>query len=132
MSIAGDPGEVLEALSNAPQTWRVVLAWAGEEDQTGQPLAGIMTNTIEVWIIKAKGLKLEPGAHLLRGPGAFLAILSQVRAFVRAHEWPDEITDTRVLYQGCRPMEPELVLALNTAGYKLTFTLTSAIPVYTP
>ncbi len=129
-SLAGDPGDVLEALADKPLTFRVVLAWGGDEDQTGQEQAGIVTNTFEVWIIKAKGLRLKAGDHLVRGDPAFLELVSDVRAFVRAHEWPAEITQERCLYTGCRPIDPELSLVMPTSGYKMTFQLIAAMPVY--
>lgn len=128
ISIAGDPGDLLEALGEGPKTFRVVLNWAGDDDQTGQEEAGIVTNRIEVWLIKSKGLRLKPGDHLVRGAAPFLQLLSDLRAWLRAMEFPDDVTDNTLLYKGAQQFEPELALVLPTTGYKLTFELTTVVP----
>lgn len=128
ISLAGDPGYVLECLADAPQGFRVILAWAGDEDQTGQAQAGIVDNTFEVWLIKAKGLQLDPGLHLIKGDPPFLALLSDLRARVRSLVFPDEVTSMFLLYKGAKQFEPELALQLPTTGYKMTFELTTSMP----
>lgn len=127
LSLAGDPGDVLEALTDAPRTFRVVLGWAGDDDQTGQPEAGIVDQQIEVWLIKARGLKLKPGDHLVRGETPLLDLLSDLRATIRKIEWPDGETSITMLYKGAKQFEPEIAMALPTTGYKLSFELTTAL-----
>jgi hypothetical protein len=128
LSLAGDPGDLMEALGEGPKTFRVVLNWAGDDDQTGQAEVGIVTNKLEVWLIKAKGLRLKPGDHLVRGAAPFLSLLSDLRAWLRAMEWPADVTDQTLLYRGAQQFEPELALLLPTTGYKLTFELTTVVP----
>ncbi|SRR5581483_3223539 len=129
LSLAGDPGYVLEALADGPATFRVILAWAGDEDQTGGiEQAGIVTNQFEVWLIKAKGMQLDPGLHLIKGELAFLALLGDLRQTVRAIRFPEEVTNEIPLYKGAKQFEPELALQLPTTGYKMTFELIAAIP----
>ena len=128
LSLAGDPGEVLEALADGPQSFRVILAWSGDDDQTGQAQAGIVDNTFEVWLIKAKGMKLKAGLHLIKGNPPFLSLLSDLRARVRSLVFPDGVTSGFLLYKGAKQFEPQLALELPTTGYRMTFELTCAIP----
>ena len=128
LSLAGDPGEVIEALTDAPGSFRVVLSWAGDDDQTGQALGGIVDNTFEVWLIKAKGLRIKPGEHLIKGEPPFLKLLSDLREELRSLEFPEEVTNCYLLYKGAKQFEPELALQMPTVGWKMTFELTSALP----
>lgn len=132
-SLAGDPGDVLEQLAEAPASFRVVAAWEGDEDQTGEPEAGIVDNAFSIWVIKAKGLRLQAGAHLVKastaGDPPFLRLLSDVRARVRSLAFPEGVTYGRLLYKGSKPFpSPELAYELPTVGFTLRFTLTSSIP----
>ena len=128
LSIAGDPGEVLEALTDGPANFRVVLAWTGDDDQTGQCEAGIVDNSFDVWLIKARGLPLKAGTNLISGEVPFLTLLSDLRSRVRSCLFPVDVTNRQVLYKGAKQFDPELALELPTTGYKLSFELTSSIP----
>lgn len=128
LSIAGDPGEVLEYLADGPQSFRVVLAWQGDQDQAGTEYAGITENTFEVWLIKSKGLPVTPGIALIKGDPAFLDLLSDLRARVRSLQFPEEATSQQLFYKSARQFEPELALTLPTTGYKMEFTLVAAVP----
>ena len=129
VSIAGDPGDIVEALTQSPSGVRVVLAWAGDEDQTGQALAGICDQKFEVWIFKARGLPISAGAALVSGAYPFLKFVSDCRAQIRKIAFPTDWTNEQILYKGSDQFEPSLAVALPTAGYKLRFELTAAIPV---
>jgi hypothetical protein len=128
LSLAGDPGEVIEFLCQGPNTFRVVLHWAGDQDNTEQALGGIVDNTFEVWLIKAKGLLLKPGEHLIKGNPPFLALLSDLRMAIRAMEFPEEVTNRYLLYKGAEQPDPALAVQLPTTGYKMKFELTTALP----
>lgn len=127
-SIAGDPGEIIEALTESPQGFRVVLAWQGDYDETGQAQAGITTQQFEAWIFKAKGLPLQAGEGLVQGPSPFLKVISDLRAVIRAIQFPQNWTNLAVLYKGAAHFDPVLVQTITTAGYKLNFELIAAIP----
>ena len=128
LSLAGDPGDVLEALVDGPSTFRVVLHWAGDKDNTEQALGGIVDNTFEVWLLKSKGLRLKPGEHLIRGNPPFLKLLSDLRAQIRSLEFPEEVTNRYLLYKGADQMDPALALQVPTTGWKMTFEITTALP----
>lgn len=128
VSIAGDPGELIEMLADKPAGFRVVLSFTGDDDQTGQELAGIVTNTFDFWLIKAKGLQLKPGENLINGDPPFLQLLTDLRARIRSMVFPAGVTNERFLYKGCKQFEPELAAQLPTVGYKLTFELIASVP----
>ncbi len=128
VSLAGDPAYILEALLDTPTGFRVVLNWGGRRRPTGQPAAGICDQTFEAWLIKAKASSSSPAISWSNGPAPFLGLLSDLRAFLRSTQFPSGVTNEQVLYTGCKQFEPELAITLPTTGYKLTFTLTAAIP----
>lgn len=134
VTLAGDPGNVLEQLMDAPQGFRVVLAWGGDADQTGEPEAGIVDNTLEVWLMKARGLRKDAGASLVTpAPGTaeppFLALLSELRRRCRSLAWPELVTYGRLHYKGAVPFPSlELAYELPTTGWKLSFTITASVP----
>ncbi len=132
ISIAGDPGDVLESLADAPKSFRVTLCWSGDDDQAGHEEAGIVDNHFEVWLIKAKGMRINPGESLVKGTKddpAFLKLLADLRARVRSLAFPEDFTYGRLFYKGCKPFpSPELAFELPTVGYVMRFDLTAAIP----
>jgi hypothetical protein len=128
LTLAGDPGEVLEALVDGPNTFRVVLHWVGDEDNTEQALGGIVDNTFEVWLLKNKGMRIKPGEFLIKGNPPFLSLLSDLRAEIRSLEFPEDVTNRYFLYRGAKQMEPELSLQVPTTGYRMTFEITTALP----
>jgi hypothetical protein len=133
VSIAGDPGNLLDLLAEQPHGFRVIIAWAGDDDQTGMEEAGIVENHVEVWLCKAKGLKMTPGESLVKGTErdpAFLLLLSDLRVRLRSLAFPhDETTYGRMLYKGCKPYpNAEMAFELNSTGFCLRFDLTGAVP----
>jgi hypothetical protein len=130
LSIAGDPGQVLDFLAQAPHSFRVVLSWGGDDGKDEMEESGIVDNHFEVWLIQAKGLRATPGEYLVKGEPAFLELLSDLRARVRSLGFPaDESTYGRVLYKGCKPFpNPDLAFELTTVGYCLRFDLTGVVP----
>ena len=135
LSLAGDPGQLLDLLSDAPNSFRVVLMWGGDDPQGELEESGIVTNELQVWLIRAKGLKATPGEYLVQstpgGAPAFLLLLSDLRKRLRSLAfWPEEeVTYGRMLYRGCKPYpNPELAFDLPTVGYVLKFSLDSVVP----
>jgi len=131
LRIAQDPGDVLDQLLDKPLSFRVVLHWAGDKDQTDQPQAAIVDNQIEVWVIKAKGLLLNPGDLLIKPQGdqpPFLVLLDDITARVRSNVLPDEETSRFLHYKGADPLDALQAPNLETTAFKLTFTITTAKP----
>ena len=96
LSVAGDVGELIEYLADKPRTFRVVLNYAGDRNRVdeGGEEAAIGDVTWEVFLVKAKGLRLVPGDHLIEPAGdgsgdvAFLKLVSDLRDRVRSITWP--------------------------------------------
>jgi hypothetical protein len=131
LSIAGDPGQLLESLTDAPQSFRVTMLWGGDADQSGQEEAGIVTNTFEFWIMRARGLKMKPGDDLVRGDKPFLSLVSDLRMRLRSLAFfpGEEICQDRMLYKSAKPFpNPEMAFELPTVGYALSFELIAALP----
>ena len=131
LRIAQDPGDVLDQLLDKPASFRVVLHWAGDKDQTDQAQAAIVDNNIEIWVIKAKGLLLNPGDLLIKPQGdqpAFLTLLDDLTARVRSNVLPDEETSRFLHYRGADPLDALQAPNLETTAFKLSFTITSAKP----
>ncbi len=130
ISLAGDPNEVIDALMDGPKSFRVVLNWAGDKDQTGQPFVGIVDHSLEVYLIKSKGLRLNPGELLIAGPvdnPPFLRLLSDLRSRLRSWTYPVDDTNQYLLYKGTDQLDPVHLAQLPTTGFKMTFELTAAI-----
>lgn len=132
VSVAGDPGAVVEALWDKPTGFRVVLHIGDDDEATGQPQGYITTYTIEAWMIKAKGLPLLPGAQLIEtrpgGAPPFLKTLSDVRARINSLVFPDELTSRWLQYKGTKQLDPLLTQECPTVAWKMSFELTAAIP----
>jgi hypothetical protein len=134
LSIAGDPGMVLEQLADAPKSFRVTMCWAGDDPQDDIEESGIVTNHFEFWLSKPKGLKLIPGESLIKPSGpddpAYLQLLSDLRARLRSIGFPPHPTTYgRMMYRGAKPYpSPELAFELPTTGFCLRFDLIGAVP----
>ena len=131
VSLAADPGDVLEALFDKPLGFRVVLNWKGDQDQTDQPCAGIVTHTFEAWVIKTKGLPMRTGSQLVDGSpshGApFLQTVDNVRARIRSLVFPDMETSRWIQHKSTEQLDPLLTKDVPTVAYKITFELTAAV-----
>lgn len=127
-SIAGDAFHVLELLGESPVAWRVILLWEGDDDATGQPLAGIVRHTISIVISHNRGLRVWNGENLHRDTAAqpsLLTRLAEIRALVLRFRFPAEITDETLLYLGTQPeVTPE---GLPLDAYRMRFQLHAAI-----
>lgn len=136
VTLARDPFQVLEILAATPESFRMVLHWAGDDnisDIDGLPLAD---NTIEVIYSYNLGLTARPDLALIKGPQNRPAVFDQIdslRAFILGVEYPNVQTGIYAVYQGAKPfVTPE---GIPLAAYILTFKLKSAInvtPVPTP
>ena len=130
LSVANDPFEVIELLGESPTGFRVIILWEGDEDATGQPLAGIVNNTIAVIVSHNRGLRMWKGENLHKDYGdqpALLTRLADLRAQIRAYEWPEDLTDSHLLYLGTQPETTPEGLPLD--AYRMRFRLTTVIPV---
>ena len=135
VTLAADPGDVLESLFDKPTGYRVVLNWQGDKDQTDQPSAGIVVQTFEAWVIKAKGLPLRTGSQLVEATAAgapFLKIVDDVRARIRSLVFPDLITSRFIQHKSTEQLDPLLTKDVPTVAYKITFELTTAIATQDP
>lgn len=130
-SLAGDPGDVVEALFDKPTGFRVVLHMGGDKEATENPIGGITTYAIEAWLIKAKGMPLRTGSQLVEGKAGsdpLLKILSDVKSRIRSLVFPDVITSRYIQYRGTEQTDPLLTQDVPTVSWKMTFELTAAMP----
>jgi hypothetical protein len=130
LSIAGDVGELLEYLADKPRTFRVVLNYAGDKNRVeeGGEEAAIGDVSFEVFLVKAKGLRLVPGEHLIESAGgddvAFLKLVSDLRDRVRSITWPADVTYQHALYK--EGAWVDLGKDAEVVAYRLTFDLIAA------
>jgi len=130
LSIALDPYNFLELLSQTPAGWRVVLHWNGEKNESQNPQAGdFCSQRLQLGITANLGLTAKPSESLVKptpSRKALLRLVGEVRDRVRGYTWPDETTGRHALYKGCDPIVlPE---GLPLAGYTLDFELLIALP----
>jgi hypothetical protein len=129
VNVANDAFNVIEILGEAAPSYRVVLLWEGDEDATGQPLAGIVNNTIAVIVSHNRGLRLWRGESVYKDTAArksLLTIVSNTRARLRSCDFPPDVTTQRLLYLGCTAeITPD---GLPLDAYRLRFRLTTTLP----
>lgn len=80
-------------------------------------------------VSQQRGLAAQAGANLVtaRPDGkALFDLVSEVRALIRAIEWPRGETYGEVLYKGCTPVTTYEGFPLD--AYRLSFELLAAIP----
>lgn len=127
LSIAADPYNFLELLGEAPSGWRLVLHWAGDENQSADTPAAFLRNEFHVGITCNLGLTAKPGeAVMKKRPGnapSLLKLVQLTRARVRSLVFGANTTG-QPSYLGCDPV----VLPDGTplAAYRLRFSLISA------
>jgi len=131
VKIAQDPGSVLDLLLDKPASFRLILHWAGDKNQSDQPLSGIVDHTVVVWVVKAKGMLINPGDLLTASQGdqpPFLTLIDSVVAWVRSNALPDRITSRFWTYMGAEQLDPLGAPDLQTTAFKLTFQITAVKP----
>jgi hypothetical protein len=138
VSIAKDPWNVLEILSESPSGFRVILHWAGDKQLGDWDDAPLATANIEVVIGYAIGLSKEPGQELITSQfntrPSVLKLVSDLRERVLTFDFDcdsassDEAGDT-ARYVGCDPIV--LPDGTQTHAYKLKFELDHALPEFT-
>ena len=126
LSVAADPWHFLELLAEAPQGWRAVLHFSGDDNRMDDPDAGCWCNyRFEVGVTCQKGLSLDPEEGLYKPrPGhapALLRLVALTRQRIRSLEFVVEGSPRHVLYRGREP----IVLPDGTplSGYRLRFEL---------
>ena len=109
--------------------FRVILLWEGDEDATGQPMAGIIRNTIAVVVSQNRGLRLWRGENIAvdtTSQKSLLTLLDGIRAHIRAFQWPSEVSDEKFLYLGKSPEVTPDGLPLD--AYRMRFRLHTSLP----
>lgn len=134
LSLAGDPAQVLDLLLDGPQTWRVILAWEGEEPINEYDYAGIVTHTVEVYTAFHMGLPSQPGKELFvtrTGQDPLTKLHSRVVHKVREQVLPDNQQTARVWnYRGTQTVV--LPSGFPTAAYRARFRMEAALPDLNP
>jgi hypothetical protein len=133
VSVANNPFEVIELLSESFGKFRTILTWAGDEDSTGYAIAGIVHTFIEVVVSSNRGMRIWKGENLHTDYGpegnrqvALVTRVDEVRKRLRAYQFPAEVSDEQLMYLGCRPeVTPE---GWPLDAYRLRFRLTTALP----
>ncbi|MGC3991693.1 MAG: hypothetical protein QM796_18780 [Chthoniobacteraceae bacterium] len=132
LSIATNPGEVMELLGEAPGRFRVILNWTGEHTQ-GDYRSGIVKHTLQVIVSQNRGLAAIKGANLSvtrAGDPPLMTLANQVRDSLRALVLPDQ-TSKLLHYLHTEPTHHE---HHPLDAYTQTYAIFSAIPEpdYTP
>lgn len=128
LTVASDPWNFLELLSEKPTGWRGVLHWEGDDNLMEHPANGcFVANRFSFGVTCQKGLTLRPEERLYKkaadGTPALLRLVALARARIRSFAWPADVSERACLYKGCDP----LILPDGTPlmGYRLRFTLTA-------
>ncbi|MFA5058267.1 MAG: hypothetical protein WC485_09155 [Opitutaceae bacterium] len=131
LSVAKDPWNVLELLTQGPAGFLVVLHWAGDDalgEQEQDPLAG---NQIDVIVGYNLALEPQPEVALFKPRGtrpALLALVNDCRARVLSMVFPDDHETTRALgYGGAEAVT--LPNGWPLAAYKFRVRLDAAVDV---
>lgn len=131
VSIASDPFHVIELLGESPAGFRVVILWEGDEDATGQPLAGIVAHTVAIVVSHNRGLRVWNGESLHRDTAAgpsLLTRLTEVRTLLLRYQFPEGVSSQNLLYLGTQPeITPE---GLPLDAYRLRFRITASIDMH--
>lgn len=130
LSIARDPIEPLEILTQAPGKFLVILHWAGDDQVGDQDAEAIGNNAIEIYVGRGLGLTSVPQQALLinrpGGPG-LLRLVNDVRARVLSLGFPQDDTLETLAYGGAQAVTLPNGVAL--AAYKFTVRLQAEIEV---
>lgn len=137
VSVAKDPFNVYEQLTQGPDGTLIVLHWDGDASAGQSRMSPIVDNRIEVYVGRNRGLTLNPNESLLKkdlvyGGNPLYESASDVREHLRAFDFNtvasvDETQHERSLsYAGAESVAlPE---GLPMAATKLTFTLITSLP----
>jgi hypothetical protein len=138
ISIAKDPWNVLEILSESPVGVRVILHWAGDKQLGDWDDAPLATANIEVVLGYAMGLVKDPGGDLVNAQfnarPSVLDLVSDLRGRLLSRTVdsdpgsPDESADT-LRYVGTEPVT--LPDGTPTHAYRMKFELDHALPEFT-
>lgn len=129
ISVAKDPWNVIEILTDAPRGVRLVVHWAGEEALGDEPAAPLVTQRIEVIVGYALGLRAGVDAALvenLENRPALLRLVALVRERVLAMTFTDAYASEGIFrYRGCDPVETPDGVPL--AAYRLRFEMDTSM-----
>lgn len=138
VSIAKDPWNVLEILSESPSGFRIILHWAGDKQLGDWDDAPLATASLEIVLGYAMGLSRDPGQELINeqfnSRPSVLHLVSDLRDRVLTFDFDrdsgntDEAEET-ARYVGCEPVV--LPDGTPTHAYKLKFELDHALPEFT-
>jgi hypothetical protein len=131
LSIARDPYEMLELLGQAPGSFHCMLLWTGDK-AFGDRYSGIVNHEFHVTVSHNRGLSLLRGESMYLGnvprghdDKPLVALLAIVRDKLWAMEFPDRVTDRKLIYVGTDP-----VVIDNTPidAFTMTWTLRAVLP----
>jgi len=136
VSLAADPFNVYELLTQGPHGALIVCHWAGDDHQASDYRVPVVRGQIEIYVGRNKGLRLEPGSQLVEedtdGEHALFRIVSDVRDRVRLFDFEaaadvaPEQTDKHAHYRGAAPVPmPD---GIPLAAYRLNFGLFHSLP----
>ena len=130
--LARDPFDALSLLAESPAGFRVILHWAGDSPMGDDGAEdGVVLAHVELILSHNVGLTLVKGANLITaraGQQPLYELVSQVRAHLRAIEWPDEVSFGSFFYRGCESVFTPDGVPLD--AYKLRFDLLHSLPVH--
>jgi hypothetical protein len=127
ISVAADPWNFLELLAEAPQGWRCVVHWAGDENLQPDIPAAFLKNEFHVGVTANLGLTIKPGEAVMKkrpgGTPSLLKLVALTRDRVRSFVFPPEVTSMHPQLLGTDPVT--LPDGTPLAGYRLRFSLTT-------
>lgn len=137
VSVAQDPFNVYEVLTQGPHASLVVVHWAGDQHEASDYRVGIVRATLEIYVGRNRGLHLDKGRMLSEadpfdGEPALYTTVSDIRDFVRTFNFsaaPDveaERVDDYAHYLGADPVPmPD---GIPLAAYRIRFGLYHSLP----
>ncbi|MDD3885364.1 MAG: hypothetical protein PHI35_00650 [Victivallaceae bacterium] len=135
VQVSRDGFDLLQLLILSPVGFLVLVQWVGDEDQTGEDHAGIVTNHFKVVLSQGRGLNVKPGNNLIaersKMPPLY-ALVSSCRAHVCRFAFSDpvdEVSSVWPAYKGSSPFVAPDGAALD--AQELRFTLETAIDLGT-
>lgn len=125
LSVASDPWNFLDLLSQSPSGWRGVLHFEGDDNRQEHVDEGCFLNyRFSFGITAQKGLTVRPEERLYKSTAEIPAItrlLAAARLRIRSLAFPADVSQRLVKYTGCSPA----ILPDGTPllGYVLRFEL---------
>jgi len=137
VSLAGDPYNVYEQLTQGPNSTLIILHWAGDEPAGSTRASPFAKNEIEVYVGRNRGLSLDPNENLVHtdiidGQKPLFQEVAEIREHLRAFQLNDmpDVADIahepRLSYGGTGPVI--LPNGIPMAALRIRFNVNASLP----